>query len=380
MSDLLISQLTHFTIKMKEEELLYLIALKKTPLIGDITAKKLITHFGSAKNIFSQKKSTFENIDGIGEKISRNLLKSEYLHEAETELNLAQKNNIKICCFTDDDYPDLLKQCVDGPIFFYQRGNIDLKNKRILSIVGTRNITPYGKAFCEKLIEDLAPLDVVIVSGFAYGVDITAHKAAIDQNLQTIACLAHGLNMVYPQVHSKYCEAIEEYGGFITDFGFQCKFDRKNFLSRNRIIAGLSEATIVIESGAKGGSLVTADIAFSYNREVFAVPGRATDTYSVGCNDLIRVEKARILTSAKDLLYHLNWDKPTSKPIQQQLFIELSAEEEKIHNYLKNNGKQQLDIIAFECQIPVYQTSNLLFQLEMKNVIRPLPGKMFEVI
>lgn len=365
---------------MYHDDLLYLIALKKTPLIGDITAKKLISHFGSAKNVFTQAKKSIENVDGIGEKISHNLLKSKYLHEAEEELKFAQKHNIKISCFTDDDYPSLLKQCPDGPIFFYQRGNIHLKNKRILSIVGTRNITPYGIAFCEKLIEDLSSLNIIIVSGLAYGVDITAHKAAIKNNLQTIACLAHGLHMVYPQVHSKYCEDIEENGGVITDFGFQCNFDRKNFLSRNRIIAGLSEATVVIESGAKGGSLVTADIAFSYNREVFAVPGRVTDTYSIGCNNLIRTEKARILTSAKDLLYHLNWDRPLSKAVQQELFIELSSEEERIHSFLKNNGKQLLDSIALECQMPVHQVSNLLFQLEMKNVIRPLPGKIFEVI
>lgn len=366
---------------MYNEELLHLIALKKMPFVGDITAKKLIAHFGSAKEVLSQSKARIEKIDGIGERISQGFsLKSNYLHEAETELTFAERNNVKIYCFTDADYPDFLKQCVDSPIFFYQRGNIHLKNKRILSIVGTRNVTTYGKAFCEKLIEDLAELDVVIVSGFAYGVDITAHKAALKHNLQTIACLAHGLDTIYPQVHSIYCEAMEENGGFITDFGFQSKFDRKNFLSRNRIIAGLSEATVVIESGIKGGSLVTADIAFSYNRDVFAVPGRATDTYSVGCNHLIRNEKARILTSARDLLYHLNWDKPKAQPIQQTLFVELSPEEEKIQTYLKNKGKQLLDDIAFECGFPVYHVSNLLFQMEMKSVIRPLPGKLFELI
>ncbi|MDO5104627.1 DNA-processing protein DprA [Capnocytophaga sp.] len=364
---------------MYNDELLYLIALKKIPLVGDITAKKLIAHFGSAKEVFAQTKSKIETIDGIGQKITRNLFKPEYLHEAEAEIAFADKNNIQIYAFTDEAYPDLLKQCVDAPVFFYQKGNICLKNKRILSIVGTRNITPYGKAFCEKLVEDLATLDVVIVSGFAYGVDITAHKTALNNNLQTVACLAHGLHMVYPQAHSKYCKAMEENGGFITDFGFQCKFDRKNFLSRNRIIAGLSQATVVIESGAKGGSLVTADIAFSYNREVFAVPGRATDMYSIGCNHLIRNEKARILTSANDLLYYLNWDTPALE-VQQKLFVELLPDEEKIHSFLKNNGKQLLDAIALACQMPVYQVSNLLFQMEMKNVVRPLPGKMFEIV
>lgn len=365
---------------MNTEELLYLIALKKTPNVGDITAKKLIAHFGSAKEIFSQRKSVLQKVNGIGDKMLRNLLDNNNLREAEAELLFAEKNNVKIYTFTDEDYPYLLKQCVDSPILFYQKGNINLKDKRILSIVGTRNLTPYGSAFCEKLVEELSSLNVVIISGFAYGVDITAHKAAMKNNLQTVGCLAHGLNMVYPSAHQKYCEAMEENGGFITDFGFQCKFDRKNFLSRNRIIAGLSEATVVIESGAKGGSLVTADIAFSYNREVFAVPGRTTDVYSTGCNDLIRSEKARILLSSSDILFHLNWDTPVAKPVQQSLFVELSADEEKIYSFLKEKGKELLDIIALECQLPVYQVSNLLFQLEMKGVIRPLPGKYFEII
>ncbi|WP_172917407.1 DNA-processing protein DprA [Capnocytophaga canis] len=366
---------------MQEEELLYTIALKKIPMVGDITAKKLLAHFGSAKAIFSIKKHHLERVSGIGEKLLQNFSSSaDYLRQAETELEFILKNNIKVCHYNDTGYPTLLKQCVDSPIIFYQRGNINLANKRILSIVGTRNITPYGIAFCEKIIEELSDLDIVIVSGYAYGVDILAHKTAMKHNLQTIACLAHGLNTIYPNQHAKYMAEMEANGGFITDFGIDSKFDRKNFLSRNRIIAGLSEATIVIESGIKGGSLVTADIAFSYNREVFAVPGRASDPYSLGCNMLIRNEKARILLSAQDLLYHLNWDKPKAKTIQQELFVSLTPEEEKIHNHLKNNGKQLLDSIAIDCQLPIYKVSSLLFQLEMKGMVRPFPGKLFEVI
>ena len=360
------------------DDLLYLIALKKIPLIGDITAKKLIAHFGSAKNIFAQRRSSLEKVMGIGSKITQNILNSQYLQEAETELLFTKKNGISIVSYTDAHYPKLLKQCVDSPILFYQKGHINLQNKRLLSIVGTRNITTYGTAFCEQLIEELAPLDVVIVSGYAYGVDITAHKAAMKHRLQTVACLAHGLNLIYPATHAKYCEAMEENGGFITDFSSQSPFDRKNFLSRNRIIAGLTEATVVIESGKKGGSLVTADIAFSYNREVFAVPGRTTDTYSIGCNELIRNRKANILTSAKDLIYLLNWDTPAPKAVQQELFIDLSPDEELVANYLKENGKQALDELALGCQIPIYQLSNLLFQMELKGVVNPLPGKMFE--
>lgn len=368
-----------FEKKMNQDELLYLIALKKTPLVGDITAKKLINHFGTAKNVFQQSKVTLQKVNGIGGKIITGLFDKSVLNDAETELAFAEKNDITIVSFQDENYPVNLKQCVDGPIVFYQQGNINLKNKRVISIVGTRNVTSYGMAFCEKLIDDLASLDVVIVSGYAYGVDITAHKSALKNGLQTIACLAHGLDTIYPKVHAKYKKEVTRNGGFITDFGHRSKFDRKNFLSRNRIIAGLSEATIVIESGAKGGSLVTADIAFSYNREVFAVPGRATDSYSIGCNDLIRKEKARILLSAQDISYHLKWNKPEN-PVQQSLFVELNQEEELIHTFLKKNGKQLLDEIALACELPIFKVSSLLFQLEMKGAVRPLPGKRFEVL
>jgi DNA protecting protein dprA len=360
-------------------DLLYLIALKNTPLVGDITAKKLINYFGSAENVFAQKKQQLERVGGIGSKIIEQLLRAPNLLLAENELRYAEKNNISIITYTDKVYPALLRQCVDSPILYYQRGRINLHNKRVLSIVGTRNATAYGCAFCEKLIEDLAYLDVVIVSGYAYGVDITAHKAAIKHRLQTVACLAHGLNITYPAAHSKYNHEVEENGGFITDFGTETKFDRKNFLSRNRLIAGLSEATVVIESGNKGGSLVTADIAYSYERELFALPGRTTDAMSIGCNELIRSNKALMVTSAKDIINTLKWDTPAQQGVQQELFIDLTADEQIVYDSLLNGGKQSLDALALDCQMPIYQVSNLLFQLEIKNLIQPLPGKYFEL-
>ncbi|WP_172916100.1 DNA-processing protein DprA [Capnocytophaga canimorsus] len=365
---------------LSEEELLHLIALKNTPLVGDITAKRLISHCGSAQNVFTLSKQKLQKIDGIGSKIIENLSVSTHLKDAEKELKLIEKYKITPIYFTEKNYPELLKQCPDSPILLYQRGNIHLQNKRIISIVGTRNVTPYGMAFCEKLVEDLAQWNVVIVSGLAYGIDITAHKSALANNLQTVACLAHGLDTIYPKIHKKYADQMEQNGGLVTDFPCQSPFDRNHFLSRNRIIAGMSEATIVIESGVKGGSLVTADIAFSYNREVFAVPGRATDTYSVGCNQLIRNEKARILLHAEDIVYQLGWEKTDPKPVQNQLFPELSAEETIIVSFLKSNGKQLLDAISLGCNLPIYSVSNILFQLEMKSVVRALPGKAFEII
>lgn len=257
---------------MTEEQLLYILALQHIPNIGDVTAKKLIQYCGSAEAVFKEKRQILLKIDGIGAKTIQNVFDEHHLKAAEEELLFIKQNNITCLYFKDDNYPQRLKHCVDGPILMFQKGNINIKNQPIISIVGSRKITTNGVAFCEKLVEDLAVYNPIIVSGFAYGTDITAQKAALKHNLQTIGCLAHGLNQIYPKPHEKYMADIEKHGGFFTDFWSTDVFDRNNFLKRNRIIAGLSEATIVIESAKKGGSLVTADIANSYNREVFAVP------------------------------------------------------------------------------------------------------------
>ena len=366
---------------MKHSDLPYILALQNVPNLGDSTAKKLIRHLGSAEAVMKAKRESLLKIDGIGNTKLKDLHSSEHLKAAEDELKFIEDNNIEYAYFQDKEYPEKLKHCLDGPILLFSRGNIDLQNKKIISIVGTRKITTHGISFCEQLIEDLAPLNPVIVSGFAYGVDITAQKAAIKNELQTIGCLAHGLNQIYPKVHSKYVAQIESNGGFYTDFWSTNPFERTNFLKRNRIIAGLSEATVVIESAEKGGSLVTADIANSYNREVFAVPGRPGDTQSKGCNNLIKSQNAHLITGAADLVYILNWDLGTTAAgIQKQLFIDLDPQEEPIHNYLIENGKQQLDSIALHCEIPTYKAAGLLLEMELKGAVRPLPGKLFEAI
>jgi DNA processing protein len=247
--------------------------------------------------------------------------------------------------------------------------------------VGTRQITSNGTEFCKKFLEDLAPLNPIIVSGFAYGVDIVAHQLAMDHGLQTIGVLAHGLNQIYPKTHKKYMAKMEQNGGFLTEFWSSSNPDKENFVRRNRIVAGMSEATIVVESADKGGSLITANMANDYNREVFAVPGRITDKYSQGCNTLIKTQKAQLLTSAADLIYHLNWDLQTAtKSVQKQLFVSLDPEEQKIYDYLLQSGKEVLDSIAIDCQMPTYKLSSLLLNMELKGVIRPLPGKLFEAI
>ena len=367
---------------LSKTELLYTLALQCVPNLGDTSAKKLLQHVGSAEGIFKENKNTLLKIDGIGAFKLKDLSEKRFLDTAEEELRYMEANGIAFSYFKDKAYPEKLKHCMDGPILFFHSGNIDLQNKRILSIVGTRNITTYGTTFCEKLIEELAPLNPVIISGFAYGVDITAHKAAMDNGMQTIGCLAHGFTQIYPKQHKRYIAKVKENGGFITEFWSSDSFDRSNFLKRNRIIAGMSEATIVIESAEKGGSLVTADIANSYNREVFAVPGRATDPQSRGCNNLIKSQQAHLLTGAADVIYMLGWElqSNTPKPQQTKLFVELTNEEKVVYKYLKTTKKDMLDSIALECNIPTFKAATILFNMEMKGVVRPLPGKLFQLI
>ena len=367
---------------MLEEELLYVLALQRVKGVGDINAKKLIAHCGSAKNVLNEKRSHLEKINGIGKSTLQFLFDENNLKAAEKELDYIQKNNIETLYFSDANYPEKLKHCIDAPILLFKEGNFKLNKQPIISIVGTRKITSYGRDFCEKLIADIAQYNPVIVSGFAYGVDICAHKAALKNNLTTVGVLAHGFEEIYPKTHKKYISEIHKNGGFFTDFWHNDTLIRENFLKRNRIVAGISEATIIIESADKGGSLVTADIANSYSRDVFAVPGRTTDSFSKGCNDLIKRNKAAILTSAKDLVEMLNWDveKKVSAPIQKQLFVELDEKEQLIYDFLLENGKELLDIISINCNLPIYQTTTILFNLEMKGVVKPLPGKLYEAI
>ncbi|WP_438989362.1 DNA-processing protein DprA [Polaribacter sp.] len=366
---------------MNEEKLLALLRLQKSKAIGDVLAKKLIVNVGDALQIFKEKPATLAKINGIGNYVIKHLFDDKNIKLATQELAYIQKNNIAFSYFLEDDYPIHLQNCIDSPILLFKEGNINLKNKNIISIVGTRNLSSYGRDFCNNLIEELATYNPIIVSGFAYGADICAHKAAIKNNLQTIAVLAHGFEQIYPKVHKKYIHQVHENGGFLTEFWSEEQPLRENFLKRNRIVAGISKATIIIESAEKGGSLVTADIANSYNRDVFAVPGRTSDIYSKGCNNLIKNNKAHLLTNANDIIKMLNWDiakKP--KPIQKQLFLHLSENEQKIHDLLHEKGAQLLDAISLECSIPVFQLSSILLQMEMKGLLKPLPGKMFELL
>lgn len=367
---------------MTDTDLLNTLALMRVEGVGDIVAKRLINHMGSAEAVFKAKKQQLLAIEGVGEILYNNLRNETVFKLAEKEVKFVRDEGIQPLYYLSSSYPERLKHCIDGPVVLFSSGRINLAERKTISIVGTRQMTSYGADFCRKLIEDLAPLNPVIISGFAYGVDIYAHQVAMEQNLQTIGVVAHGLNQIYPKVHKKYVAGMEENGGFLTEFWSTSNPDKENFVKRNRIVAGLSEATIIIESAEKGGSLITANLANDYNRDVFAAPGRITDKYSMGCNNLIKSQRANLLTGAADLIYLLNWEleEKKHKPVQKQLFVQLDADEQIVYDYLQKNGKELLDIIALHCGTPVFRLSSLLLNMELKGVIRPLPGKLFEAI
>ncbi|MCF6296404.1 MAG: DNA-processing protein DprA [Flavobacteriaceae bacterium] len=368
---------------MENSEILYYLALQATEGIGDINAKKLISHCGSAEAVIKEIPKNLEKISGIGAYTIKGLKNTSLIQKAEKELEYINNNDIQAFTFLDENYPNNLKHCIDAPILLFQKGKINLKHQRIISIVGTRMITNYGKSFLEEFISEVKEYNPIIVSGLAYGIDIYAHQQAIKNNLQTIAVLAHGLDVVYPKRHKKEALKMQEDGGLFSEFWSNTNPDRENFVKRNRIVAGVSQATIVVESAEKGGSLITAGIANSYNRDVFAVPGRTSDKFSKGCNQLIKTNQAALINSVKDLAYMLNWeteDKKLKKLIQKQLFVELNEYEETIYNLLLKEGKQNLDFIALNCKYPIHKTATVLLNLELKGLIKPLPGKIFEAV
>lgn len=366
---------------MNEEKLLAILALQAAPGVGDLTAKKLIAACGSPEAVFTTPKSHLQRIEGVGSFLSNILTDSTLFKNAENEYSFIIKNKIQYHYFEDPAYPFALRHCIDGPILLFSSGNIVWENQPIISVVGTRKATSKGISFCEELIASLSAYNPIIVSGFAYGIDIVAHKSALKNNLQTIGCLAHGIQKCYPSSHKKYRSEIEDRGGFYSDFWSNAPFTKSNFVRRNRIIAGISSATIVIESSERGGSLITANMANDYDREVFAVPGSPSDSMYVGCNNLIKTQKAHLLSSPNDIIFGLGWEsKKTVTSHQKKLFVELSDQEREVMQVLEETGKEQLDWIALQSKKSISQTASLLFGLELKGVIRSLPGKLYERI
>jgi DNA processing protein len=364
---------------MTDEEIIYTIALFRTKGVGLQRAKKLITAFGGAFNVFTARKFDIINVSGIGKGVLQNFPSIEALEFAKKELKYIRQNNIHFLRFDSDDYPFLLKQLYDSPLYIMLKGEFNLDSGRFISIVGTRNITGYGREFCENLIEALAPYKPTIISGLAYGVDITAHKAAIKHNLQNFAVVAHGLNQIYPKSHLYIAQQIQENGALLSEFTSDAIPDREHFPQRNRIIAGISKTTIVIEAAKKGGALITAELANDYNRDVFALPGRVGDHFSAGCNSLIKHNKAILLNSPEDIIEYLGWNEPEKKVIQKSLFVETTADEDVVLKVLINND-MPLDNLALDTEIPIYKLVSILLDLELKNLVRPLPGKVFQLM
>jgi DNA processing protein len=368
---------------MSEILLKHKIALGLIPRIGDISARKLVSHFGSVEAVFGESYRNLIRIPGIGAGIAKYITDRSYLDAAEKEAEYITKNNIRAYFYLDNDYPFRLRQCDDSPVIFFYTGISDLDSAKILSVVGTRNATPRGRELCDKIIGGLAENhpDLIIVSGLAYGIDIAAHKAALAHNLNTIGILAHGLKTIYPSVHSSVARTMITRGGLLTDFLSDDLPERNNFLKRNRIIAGLSDATLVVESGIKGGALITADMANSYNRDVFAVPGRPDDQWSSGCNSLIRNNKAALAECSDDIEYFLNWKSEKTKiPVQRTLFSELDEQEKLIYELLAKEGETNIDAICRSTGIAVYRLSALLLQMEFKGLLKCYPGNLYQTV
>lgn len=364
-----------------EETAIYKIALSLLPRIGPRLARSLVAYTGSVEGIFKEKKSHLSKVPGIGEGIVSNIDFKTALLSAEKELDFIVKESIHWLFYLDKDYPVRLKECDDSPVILFYSGNNCFNAEKSVSIVGTRRSTNYGDSLCEKLVLELGEAfpELVIVSGFAYGIDIASHKAAIKSNLPTIAVFGHGLDQVYPALHKKYVKQVLEQGALVSEFTSQKKLDPGNFVSRNRIIAGLSDATVVIESGERGGALITADMANSYNRDVFAFPGRVGDMVSKGCNELIKQNKAILIESAADIISCLRWD--TSKkaaPVQKSLFEELTNDETIILSAIRSAQTISLDQLSRDTQQPVAKISATLLNMEFKGYVKALPGKTFK--
>lgn len=371
---------------MKENEQLHALALTRISGIRLMGAHQLVKALGSAVEVFRNREQLPQLIPGASKRLVESLDCPDAFERAEKELLFAEKNQIRCITLNDEDYPSRLRECEDAPLALFYRGNADLNALRVINMVGTRNSTPYGNDLCKTFLEDLSKLcpDVLVVSGLAYGIDIHAHRAALQNGFDTVGVLAHGLDRIYPSAHRNTAIEMMEHGGLLTEFMSGTNPDRQNFVKRNRIVAGMSDATIVVESARKGGALITAELAESYHRDCFAFPGRIGDEFSSGCNELIRNNRATLITSAEDLVYAMNWasmEGMKQKGIQRQLFPDLSEEEQCIVGLLQKNPEGvQINTLVVEADIPINRMSALLFELEMKGVVRALAGGVYRII
>jgi DNA processing protein len=366
-----------------DDDLIYQLALTQIPQIGSVHARILVQHFGSALEIFKANQKTLEKIEGIGEIRAKRIKQFRQFASGEKESHFIQKYRITPLFMTDKSFPQRLLNCYDHPVLLFYKGAADLNASKIISIVGTRSNSDYGKQFTEKLIKELAEQHVVITSGLAFGIDAISHRAAVRHHLPTLGVVAHGLDQMYPQEHGNLAkEMIKEGGGILSEFRSGVKPDKHNFPGRNRIVAGISDATVVIETGVKGGSMITAELANSYNRDVFAIPGRVTDAKSAGCHHLIKFNKAILLTDAKQLIQAMGWDeKPKeTRVIQPQLFLQLSEDEKCIVTMLNEKESLHIDEINLKSGLSTTSIAAAILNLELQSLIQRMPGKLYRLI
>jgi DNA processing protein len=361
------------------EETRYQLALTQIPQIGDIVARELLQHFGEASSIFKARISELEKIQGIGTVRARAIKQFTDFARTDEEIAFMDRYQIQPVFYTSATYPQRLLHCTDAPVMLYFKGHADLNASRIVNIVGTRRPTEYGKSVCRDMVTELGHHDVTIVSGLAYGIDVEAHKTAIACGAPTVGILAHGLDRIYPPSHHTIAKQMLANGGLLTDFMSGTQPDKQNFPRRNRIVAGMSDVTIVIESGEKGGSLITADIAFSYNRDVMAIPGRINDDRSAGCLQLVRANKASLITGAGDVMEIMGWQPHQQKESvrQKELFISLNSEEQQLVALFQHKKQLHIDEIYRECQFPGSQVAATLLNLEIQAVLKALPGNCY---
>ena len=374
---------------MTDQETLYMMALTQVPSLSLTNLHLLIDELGSASAIYENRKNLKQVLPSASPKLFDGMGDfCNYLKRAEEELEFCRKGKIRCLGLNDEDYPQRLKDCNDAPVLLYYRGSANLNSQHIVSMVGTRQITNYGKDLCHSFVRDLKQVcpDALVVSGLAYGVDVNCHRAALEQGLETVGVLAHGLDQIYPRHHRETAKQMVDQGGLLTEYMSNTVIDKRNFVQRNRIVAGVSDAVIVVESATKGGSLITAEIAQSYNRQVWAFPGRVFDTYSSGCNMLIFKNKASLLTNAEDFCLEMGWtddvqhQKQLSEGIQQELFADdYSADEQAVLQALARDDSKQINVLAVETNIAIGELSSLLFSLEMKGAVQSLVGGRYKL-
>jgi len=361
-------------------DLPYLISLTQIPHVGSIHARILLQHFGSAEQIFKSPVQELEKIEGVGRIRAHSIKSFSDFSIAEKEISFIQRYGIRALSVLDTDYPQRLLTASDAPVLLFYKGNADLNKRKTISIVGTRRNSEYGKQVTEKIIRELASYDVLIISGLAFGIDAIAHKSALKQELSTVAVLAHGLASLYPPEHGQLSKQMLKQGGLITEHISHVKAEKHHFPIRNRIVAGISDCTIVTETAVKGGSMITADLANGYNREVFAIPGRITDFKSAGCNWLIRNNQAILLENIHDLVKVMGWEEKTKRTSkQEELFVVLTEPEQRIIDLLKEREQMHIDVINSTTGFPNSLNAGALLELEMKDLISIMPGRIYKL-